>query len=641
MVVVLLGVASLVYLPGIAGPWVFDDHSNILQNSYLRIQSLDWSSLRHAAFSLESGPLQRPVSMVSFALNYYFAGSFSSTAPFKATNLALHITSALVVFWLLFLILRRVAELENGGPHTEPMGQTQLGLAVGGALLWAIHPIQVTSVLYVVQRMAELSALFTLAGLTCYLIGRRRATAGQTKGIWLAVFGPAVFGILGALSKESAVLLPLFILILELSLFRNEPPWTQWQRLPPRVRRAFVAGTILVTAAFLYWSVQYWSPRYTIRDYTMVERLMTETRVLFFYLSLMLVPRINSLGHIHDDIEISRSLVEPWTTLPSIVGIAAFFIAAIAIRQRQLLLSLGILWFLVAHLLESTILPLEIAHEHRNYLALLGVILALVHVLGRTVVKTGNLRLWIALPVIIVVYGSVTYQRASQWADYNSFFRYESLHHPDSARTQTGLGILLEAQGRHEEAMNAQRRAAELEPFDAGFMIQLHLLAARHGQTLGPADQAETLRRLEHGPSTAIMATALAHAGQCIPNKCRVLHRHMEEWLHVVLGRSPVPDASFVHYLHGRNLVVQGRYDEAIKAFRLSHELDRAFLHPLFEIAGYYLESGDLKNANIALEKLREANRATPFPRDREIAELAEQIQARAAGPQASRGVVR
>ena len=96
-----------VYLPGISGPWMFDDYTNIIHNSYIHISSLSLDNLYHAAFSLESGPLRRPISMASFALNYYFADGLKTT-PFKATNLGIHLLNILLMFWFAALVFLRV-----------------------------------------------------------------------------------------------------------------------------------------------------------------------------------------------------------------------------------------------------------------------------------------------------------------------------------------------------------------------------------------------------------------------------------------------------------------------------------------------------------------------------------------------------
>ena len=138
-----LVLGGLVYLPGISGPFLFDDQPNILSNTFIHISSLDLKSLHHAAFSSESGPLNRPITMLTFALNYYFSPDFQSTTGFKATNLAIHIGNSLLTFWMLRLILLRLAQ---GNPDTWINSTNTRTLLAGAvAFLWLIHPIQLTT----------------------------------------------------------------------------------------------------------------------------------------------------------------------------------------------------------------------------------------------------------------------------------------------------------------------------------------------------------------------------------------------------------------------------------------------------------------------------------------------------------------
>jgi hypothetical protein len=339
---ILLAASALVYLPGIGGPFLFDDYGNIVHNDFLKLQELSAGDLYHAAYSLRSGPLQRPIAMASFALNYYFAGGFTSPVPFKLTNLCIHIINGLLIFWLLRLVFTRAA-LRSGSPasdHRSPQAVT--ALAAAGALIWMVHPIQLTSVLYVVQRMTELSALFTLLGLICYLKGRLRLCSGRPGGIRLIVIGLVGCGVLGLLSKENAALLPVFAGALELTLFSSEMPWRLWSSLSARKKQAVIAGAFLLVVVSIVTVIGYALPAYASRPFDLPERLMTEARVLWFYLSLIVLPRLPAFGLYHDDIVLSTSLLSPWTTLPSVLGICALLGLAFLARRSQPLVTLGI-----------------------------------------------------------------------------------------------------------------------------------------------------------------------------------------------------------------------------------------------------------------------------------------------------------
>ena len=99
---------------------------------------------------------------------------------------------------------------------------------------------------------------------------------------------------------------------------------------------------------------------YELRSFTLLERLLTEARVLWFYLGLIVLPRFEAFGLYHDDISLSTGLLMPWTTLPALLGLAGLVGIAWHVRNRAPLLAFGIAWFLIGHSLESTVLPLEI-----------------------------------------------------------------------------------------------------------------------------------------------------------------------------------------------------------------------------------------------------------------------------------------
>jgi tetratricopeptide (TPR) repeat protein len=623
--VVALG--TLVFLPGVAGPYVFDDYSNLLANSYVRITSLDLDSLRIASYSLAAGPLQRPIAMASFAINYYFAGSFSPSFPFKLTNIILHAINGVLIFWFTRLVLARLAQVNYRNPPVEGAlvtPRTSALLAGTIALLWVIHPIQLTSVLYVVQRMTELAALFSLLGLICYLSGRTAMLAGRKTGIWLAVLGPLGFGYLGIYSKETALLLPVFILILEYILFADEFPWRGWQNLGLTAKRLALGGTAVVLAALGAYVIYKVLPLYQIRNFTLTERLMTEGRVLLFYISQILVPRIDQFAMFHDDISISRSLITPWTTVPALLLVAGLLVAAVLRKKKYPLISLGILWFFGGHVLESTVYPLEIAHEHRNYLPSLGILMIVVGVVHMLYQRTRQRNWWWILPGLALIFGGTTFLRAQQWSNSESLYFFEASHHPHSAGAQMGYAMVLMEKGQYDEGMQVYHHAAELNPAETGILINLQMSAARHGQMLNPADQEELLQNLSSKPLTATTGWAINNVAACILDACKTLQPMMEQWLKTIMERPGARyiDRSYYYYLLGRTLIGQGKINEAVDAYRNSYELDPNYINPLVELADMYIQLGRLDYAQVIISEIQRANTRVPHPKTRELEQL-------------------
>ncbi|MGH8858792.1 MAG: tetratricopeptide repeat protein, partial [Polaromonas sp.] len=422
--------AVALYWPGLQGGFFFDDGPSILKAEGVGIQTLSIDSIHQALASGGAGPSGRPVAQLSFALNHYFSG-FDPFA-FKATNLAIHLACGLLVFCLARGLLT----------SARPTARPYHLLVASGAVtaLWLLHPIQLLPVLHVVQRMTSLSALFLLAALLLHLRGRERG--GRAGAAWLML----AWGILWPLSffsKETGALFPLFALIWELVVRRSSTGGLD------RFARRFAALAGLCLAAALAYVL---SPRaqwlwsgYDLRPFSLVERLLTEGRVIWFYLGLIVVPRMEALGLYHDDIAVSTDLFSPWTTLPALCGLAGLLWLAWRLRTRAPLVAFGIAWFLIGHALESTVLPLEIAHEHRNYLPLLGILLAggaaLLHALeSKGAYKTIGV---VFTAAALAYFPFVTALRAHQFGDELRRTQIEVQHHRTSARAQYEAGLTL------------------------------------------------------------------------------------------------------------------------------------------------------------------------------------------------------
>ena len=367
----LLAIAiAAIYWPGRGGGFVFDDFPNIVQNAALHVTGWDRHAWLAAVFSSDSGLGHRPLAMATFALNHVFTGL--DPVPMKLTNIAIHAFNACLVLCLLRTLLALAV------PAIE--ARRREWAARFAAAAWALHPINLMGVLFVVQRMESLCHAFVFAGLWLYLLGRRRQLAGEPGGGWRIGIGILCGTALGALSKESAVLLPLYAACIEAFVlgFRDD------RGARDRRLLAFYAIVLVLPAILgLAWLLPgLLSPGpWAGRDFTLVERLLTEGRIVLDYLRWTLFPSLRAFGLYHDDIAISRGLLQPASTAFALAGLALLVAAAFAVRRRRPLIALGVAWFLCAQLLTATIVPLELVFEHRNYFASLGVCLAVADLL--------------------------------------------------------------------------------------------------------------------------------------------------------------------------------------------------------------------------------------------------------------------
>ena len=450
------------YLPGLWGPFVFDDKPNLLANPFIHLNSLDWSSLRDAALSNQSGIFRRPIASLSFALNYFFAGGFSSF-PFKLVNLAIHLVNGLLVF----LLARRICARLGRSAMDERAGSVSDTTALVITALWMLHPLQLTSVLYVVQRMNSLSALFTLAGLVLFMLGRDRVEQGRAGGFRLMLAGIIGGGALGILCKENAALLPVYALVLELSCFDRGP-----LDRTRRVRLGIFFGAVLGLPAALALAYTVFNPDFVLapyesRSFTLAERLLTQPRVLFYYVGLTLFPTRNALGIYHDDFVKSTGLFEPGTTLVAIGGWILLVGIALSLRRRAPVVFLGVAWFLCGHLMESSVFALELVHEHRNYLPVFGVLLLAVYA-GTWLFERIQARArtsTVAVLLMALTLGFVTSSRAYSWSSTGVLLESLVRHHPDAPRTHGYYAeVIINNRGDIRKAFYHLQQYSRLKP---------------------------------------------------------------------------------------------------------------------------------------------------------------------------------
>jgi len=421
------GLVVGIYFSGLHGNFFFDDIPNIITSEAIRLESLSFESLYSAMMSGRSGPLGRPVAQFSFALNYFFNGL--SPFAFKATNLAIHLLCGCLVFVLAHKLFSSQYLKQN--PEHPYMASVVL------TAVWLLHPIQLLPVLHVVQRMTSLSALFLLAALLLHIHGREKQNF-----VWL-LLAWFVFWPLSVFSKESGLLFPAFALAWELIIRRAKEGQLDTFSRGFSALAAF--GAVAIVAYMLSTNGQWLLAGYNLRGFSLGERLMTEGRILWFYLGLIFLPQLENFGLFHDDIPLSTGLLTPWTTLPSLAGLLGLVIVVLKMRRQAPLVSLGIIWFLVGHSMESTVLPLEIAHEHRNYLPLLGALLPLAWFLSRLIETHGTIKtLGITCALAIMSHITlVTALRADQFGEEVRRTQIEAQHHRKSSRAQFDAGRAL------------------------------------------------------------------------------------------------------------------------------------------------------------------------------------------------------
>lgn len=526
LAVISLLLAAAIYYPGLSGAFMFDDAVNITANEALRLSALDFPQLKQAALSGGSGEAGRPISYLSFALDYYFSGL--SPFAFKRTNLLIHLMNGVAVFFFIRLLLTAHGRL-CAKPLTDSAAMW-VSLAVASA--WLVHPLNLTSVLYVVQRMTSLATLFTLLGLISYLYGRlAMAQRASMRAVLAVSMSFLLFTPLALLSKESGAMLPLFLLLTELCFFRFQAPTRAARGLLLAGFGMAVAIPLIGLAIHTFLHPEWLGAAYAMRTFTLGERLLTEMRVVWMYIRLAFVPSLTLLGLHHDDFKVSTSLLAPVTTLLSAVGLLALVGAAGLCFKRHRIVSYGILLFLAGHLMESTVIGLELVHEHRNYFPLIGLLLVPMYYLFQ---PSAHMKSTLARPAIaigtVLMLALLTLIRATHWGDHAIMLDKEVSHHPESIRAHIAMAnYYAAAPGKipgqtmvyYAQAYQHYVSASTLAADDTSGLFGLISLNLKTNQAVEPSWTEVLAKRIEGHPlapstvGTLLQLETCAREGRC------------------------------------------------------------------------------------------------------------------------------
>lgn len=538
-------VTVLIYLPGLYGGFEFDDGVNILENSALKLDKLSLDSILSVAMSGKSGPLGRPISMLSFAANYYLTDF--EPLFFKLTNVFIHILAGLGVYVFVRQLVLALDRGKVGQP--DPSHASTVALTTTG--IWLVHPLNLTSVLYVVQRMTSLTALFTFFALAAYVFGRRQTIEGDSsRGLLLILIGVGPVTGIAALSKENGALAPYLMLCIELIVFRFVSTHKSTRVFLCVLFSAVVLIPIVMLGLNFERFADYVASGYVQREFSMAERLLTQPQVLMFYLRLLLMPSASALGIFHDDFPVSTSLTQNSGTLVSVVAILSLILIGLFAIRRAPALAVGILWFFAGHVMESTVLGLEMVHEHRNYLPIVGPIFAAAyyfwHPNFRTIEKKAKYGIVI---LAIAVFSSVTYVRSVEWSNLVDHAAIEVHNHPQSNRANYQMGrmyfMLYSNEPNIKMATLADQyfeRAMKLGGNSVYPVAARILLAYKIRAEPTPGLVEIAVNRLQHGPPWEANMGALNNLVNCqMTEYCRLAETDMTALLMAVIAN---PDAS-------------------------------------------------------------------------------------------------
>ena len=428
-------VVIVISIPALQGPLVHDS---------LKLLQLETLLKEHPENPLINTPLfgdrlpGRIVAMWTFVANTVVSGDVSAYWM-KATNVGLHIFCGILLFYLFRSLILLTSYRE----------QAQI-LALLIISLWMLAPINLGVAFYAIQRMAQLSAIFTTIGLLAY-VKLRQPACGYRKRLLLACTFAASL-ILATGSKENGLLLLPLAVLVEMTFFRFRG-LKSWP-LAARGWALVLAAIILVTGCILLFNSALFD--YGHREFTATQRLLTQARVLWLYVANIIVPLGNDPGVIMP-VRISTGLFSPRSTFLAVstIALALMFIVWLY-KRRYILPAFGLSFFFIAHSMESTIFPLEMAYLHRNYLASAGLLLALFT--GSWELATGFRPLrpivLLLLSALVLNFTATSALKSVAWSSEANFRQATYEHQPQSRRAVIDHASYLAESGRVDQAID-------------------------------------------------------------------------------------------------------------------------------------------------------------------------------------------
>ncbi|MBN1104985.1 MAG: tetratricopeptide repeat protein [Deltaproteobacteria bacterium] len=590
----------IVYSNSLNASWHLDDGPNIVENRRLHLTSLEWSEIK-ATFlstpSTSSVEFFRPVSRLSLALNHYAGGD----APFgyHAVNICIHIVATL----FLYLFIHHALRLPVPAAATTT---SSYFVALLATAFWAIHPLQTQAVTYMVQRMTSLAAMFYVMAMYFYVKAR---LAGGRGGRTIFLISCVLAGLLSLGSKENALLLPVSLFLLHLLLDVGVRRETAKRALKTFALTYGIPVLGGLAALFFFTDIlERVFQLYEIRPFTLWERLLTQPRVLVFYLSLLAYPVPERLSIDHD-ILISHSFLDPSTTLFSLLLVLAILVASCTLARRAALIAFCVFFFFLNHTLESTLLPMELVFEHRNYLPSMLLFVPVALGLQRLLShfsrnRTLQSMLSLFTIVLLVSFGHMTFLRNFAWKDEGSLWLDCLRKYPDSFRAHHNLGKFFYLQGDERKAIEMYRKALEGKGIhsrtEKGITyFNLGLIAQARGENDKAFDLYREALRIDPccpGAHNNLASLILARGPGSLPEVMELLKA-------AVNCRHPA-EVSLALSNMGILLLKTGNPEQAVEALEKATDMDPGNPLDLLRLGFAYKETGRRGRAAMLLERL-------------------------------------
>ncbi|MFC1577594.1 tetratricopeptide repeat protein [Thermodesulfobacteriota bacterium] len=593
--------------------WQMDDKPNIINNDYLHLKDLKPESLIQALYTNPTDPsnpgakLYRPISFLTFALNWYIGKD--NVIGYHIANLLIHFLTSVFLFLAILNILQAPG-------LSRQFERNKYLIAFISAALWSLNPIQTQAVTYIVQRMASMAAMFYILSMLLYI--KCRLSRSSLHRI-LLLSGCALSFLMALGSKENAAMLPASLLLIEVTCFQE---FNWWYNKKSYFWGSIAGGLIILLLGIWFFNSDItfsFLNGYQNRPFTLSERLLTEPRIVLYYLSQIFYPVPTRLSVEHD-VVIATSLFQPWTTLPAIL--LTLLIIGFGISQvgKRPLSALAILFFFLNHIIESTVIPLELIFEHRNYLPSMFLFLPITagfqwlygYCSANKQPLCGVLTAFLVL--LIVSLGAATYARNIAWATETSLWRDAMKKAPQSARPLTNLAWKMaygpgarasqydEALKLYEKALSLQKPRLFSDSIIMNNMAGIYFKQGEHQKAIDLLESALIISP-DYTRGRYDLARILIVSG-----KWNVAADHIEYLL--------AKDDAHERYLNLKGLVLvhQKKYDTAIHCFRKSLTFNPFLKESLMNLGIAYSLKGNYRNAESYLIRAHQVHPKNMIP---------------------------
>ncbi len=576
-----------VYANTFHASWHFDDETNILENKRIHLTELNWKNIKNTFFASlgGTGEIYRPVACFTLAINHYLGKN--RVLGYHVFNLAVHFIASIFLFLFIYQTLNLPLLKARYGPNAY-------FIALLATIFWAVNPIQTQAITYIVQRMASMAGMFYIMAMHFYLKARTAEKNPSKAGFYFICI---ICGFLAIGSKENAAMFPISILIFDLFLIQGI------------TKKNIKKNSVILLAMILIpliaaltlkgpsvFDLKHLISSFSHRSFTLVERLLTEPRVILFYISLLFYPMSYRLCIAHN-ISPSHSLIDPPTTLLAILFILTVLAIAAIKAKKWPLVSYCILFFFLNHFIEASVFPLELVFEHRNYipsmLIFVPVAILVVKLMETQQKKTIHVAITLFITLILIGFGHSTYVRNATWKTEESLWLDAVDKYPDSARAHHNLGRYYANTNQKEKAITEYKLALNLTSGTHGethHLTHYNMGLVYHRMKRETDAESHLLKAIKIFPRYADaynnLSIVVAKQG-----------RYEEAYDHLITSLTYDSNSPVAHNNLGYILIKENRIEEAIIEFQKALEMDKAYKMALHNLGVAYKHKGDLTAA--------------------------------------------